>query len=533
MRLVRGSGVLIHPTSLPGRFGIGDLGPEAEKFVDFLTATGQRWWQMLPVGPTGFGNSPYQSHSSYAGNPLLISPDRLLEHGFLEASDLEDYPELSPSLVDFDTVAEAKETLLRRAFARWKEEGDPEFEAFSVLSHNWLDDYCLYMAIKAAHGGLAWNEWEPAIARRNHEALDDWRIKVDDDVRYRRFVQYCFHRQWEALRRYCHARSLRLIGDVPIFVSQDSADVWARPDLFELDDRGRPLAVAGVPPDYFSADGQLWGNPLYRWGAHAAEGFAWWIARLKATTDRVDLVRLDHFRGFQAYWEVPADAPTAVSGRWALAPGHAFLTALRAGLGGLPLIAEDLGQITKEVEMLRDQFNLPGMRILQFAFGDDPLADVYLPYNYINHCVVYTGTHDNDTTVGWFTVSASATTQSHDLIAAERAFVLRFLGTTGEEIHWDLIRLAFSSVADTVIIPLQDVMGLDSTARMNTPGRALGNWGWRFLAEQLDNTIEHRLADLTAVYDRWNGAVPAAYRSPRRPKTEELIMTSDIPPGLP
>jgi len=514
----------LHPTSLPGRFGVGDLGPEAERFVDALSETGQTWWQILPVGPTGFGNSPYQSHSSYAGNAVLISPERLVEDGWLELADLHDYPEFPAEYAAFDQVAEAKSALFRIAFARV--EGDPPaFSAFRESAASWLDDFSLYMAIKAEHGGKMWIDWEPSLAHRDPVSLAAARLALADEVRYVQFVQFLFHEQWERLRGYCRDRRIRLIGDLPIFVSFDSADVWARPELFELDALGNPVAVAGVPPDYFCEDGQLWGNPLYRWSAHQAEGFAWWIDRMRGVTERVDLVRLDHFRGFEAYWAVPADAPTAATGRWIKAPGREFLAALHHGLGGLPIIAEDLGDITPEVLALRDAFELPGMRILQFAFGDDPMADEYLPYKYIAHCIVYTGTHDNDTTLGWFTTPATTTTQGAALVAAERAFVLRFVGTDGSQIHWDLIRLAFSSVADTAIAPMQDLLGLDSAARMNVPGRAVGNWGWRFQAEQFDESVRNHLADLTAVYDRWNGEVPARWRSPRRPHGIPITQT--------
>lgn len=517
MRLPRASGILLHPTSLPGRFGIGDLGPEAERFVDFLAEAGQKWWQILPLGPTGFGNSPYQSHSSYAGNPLLISPERMVECGWLDPSDLDDYPPLPEDRADFDSVSEAKERLFRRAFARLS--GDPPaLAAFRGAEADWLGDYSLYTALKAAHGGEAWNTWEPDVVARKPKALARWRAELAEEVRRAEFVQFLFHEQWTRLRSYAHERNLGFIGDLPIFVAGDSADVWGRPDLFEIGEDGKPLAVAGVPPDFFSADGQLWGNPLYDWSAHLDEDFAWWTARMKGTTDRVDLVRLDHFRGFESFWAVPADAPTAAFGRWMKSPGYEFLNALRKGLGGLPLIAEDLGDITPEVQALRDAFNLPGMRILQFAFGDDPLASEYLPYRHIPHCVVYTGTHDNDTTKGWFAIESTSTTQSPDLVSAERAFVRRFLGSDGSHIAWDLTRLAFASVADTAIVPLQDLLELDGSARMNMPGRAVGNWGWRYREEQLDREARDFLADITAVYDRWNGEVPARWRSPRRPQ---------------
>jgi 4-alpha-glucanotransferase len=520
MRFPRASGVLLHPTSLPGRFGIGDLGPQAHAFVRFLQETGQLWWQILPLGPTGYGNSPYQSYSSHAGNPLLISPELLVEDGWLDQQDLRDYPVLPEEHVDFDAVAEAKEQLLRRAFRNFK----PTHFAFESFQHDnahWLDDYALFMALKVVHDGAVWSHWEPKLVTRDSGALARWGAKLADSVLYYKFVQYAFARQWTRLRDACVERSILLIGDLPIFVAQDSADVWARPELFQLDAAGRPLFVAGVPPDYFSETGQLWGNPLYRWEAHASERFAWWIARMKSVLNRVDLVRLDHFRGFEAYWEVPAGSETAATGRWALGPGTAFLESLRDGLGGLPLVAEDLGEITTEVEALRDRFDLPGMRVLQFAFGGDPGTEIHLPHRYINHCLVYTGTHDNDTTVGWFRTDHSETTQSAAQIEAERNFTLRYLGTDGSSIHWDLIRIGMASVADTVIIPLQDVLGLDSAARMNVPGRAEGNWRWRFQASELDPRVTARLADMTAVYSRWNGAVPAEYGPPRRTVVEE------------
>ncbi len=520
MRLPRACGILLHPTSLPSPFGIGDLGPEVDRFLDFLAASGQRWWQMLPVGPVGSGHSPYQSPSSFAGNVLLISPERLAADGWLTPKDWSDYPEFPADHVDFPAVSQAKDRLLRLAFSRFGL-GDKGFQPFLQANAHWLEDYALFMALREAHDGQPWHLWEEDIAVRKPEAVHRWREELTDSIRFYQFEQYCFAKQWNRVRDECRKRQIHLIGDLPIFVSLDSADVWARPDLFLLDEKRHPTVVAGVPPDYFCEEGQLWGNPLYRWDAHSAEGFAWWVERLKATIERVDLVRLDHFRGFEAYWEVPADAPTAASGRWSLGPGALFLEALQNALGGLPLIAEDLGNITFEVEALRDRFGLPGMKVLQFAFGDDPGADVYLPYRYIPHCIVYTGTHDNDTTVGWLTSKTVDSTQLPEQVAAERAYVKRYLGTSGEEFHWDLIRLAYGSVADTVIIPMQDVLGLDSSARMNTPGRAEGNWGWRVTTEQLEQTsARERLADLAAVYDRYNGEVPVALRTPRRPRGE-------------
>jgi 4-alpha-glucanotransferase len=530
MRLPRASGILLHPTSLPGRFGIGDLGPQARAFLDFLKSAGQTWWQMLPVGPPGAGDSPYQSYSSYAGDVLLISPEGLVDDGWLTPSDWKDIPPLPDERIDFDTVRIAKEKVLRRAFGRFKPD-HLDFEAFRDDEAHWLEDYALYMALKDAHQGAAWTQWKPELSLREPKALARWRKKLAQEILFHEFVQFAFTRQWSALRDACKERSIRLIGDVPIFVALDSADVWARPDLFQLDEFGHPLFVAGVPPDYFSATGQLWGNPLYRWEAHATERFAWWIARLKATTKRVDLVRLDHFRGFQGYWEVPADAPTAATGRWAMGPGTAFLEALREGLGGLPLIAEDLGEITPEVEALRDRFDLPGMRVLQFAFGGDHGSEFHLPHRYINHCIAYTGTHDNDTALGWFQAVPRRASLDEARHLFERTFALRYLGTDGAEFHWDLVRAVMASVADTVIVPLQDILGLDGRARMNTPGTATGNWTWRFPAGALTQRLTSGLADMTAVHGRWNGTLPLAYQPPRAQDAAQPVPEFDRASG--
>jgi 4-alpha-glucanotransferase len=527
MRLPRASGILLHPTSLPSRFGIGDLGPAAFEFVDLLTETGQRWWQILPLGPTGYGNSPYQSYSSHAGNPLLISPERLREDGLLSAADWADYPMFPEDRVDFDAVIAAKDRLFRRAFANFQPE-PPGFREFQKANSGWLTDYARFMAFKEAHGGQAWYDWEPELATSEPKVLQEQAVKLARVVRYYEFLQYAFDRQWRSLRSACVERSLGLIGDLPIFVAQDSADVWARPDLFWLDENGRPSVVAGVPPDYFSATGQLWGNPLYRWDAHVGEKFAWWIARIRAQTERVDLVRLDHFRGFAAYWEIPAGSATAEHGRWASAPGPAFLEAVRDRFDGLPLVAEDLGEITPDVVGLRDLFDLPGMRVIQFGLGGEPGTDFHLPYRFINRCIAYTGTHDNDTTVGWFAERPRGTTGERALQKAKREFALRLLGSSGDEVHWDVIRAALASVADTVVVPLQDVLGLGSAARMNVPGQAEGNWSWRFRPGQVRPQARARLAEMTAVYGRWNGPVPAAY-GPPAPVQKPKVITADLP----
>ncbi len=528
MRLPRASGVLLHPTSLPGPHGIGALGLDARSFVDFLASTGQRWWQVLPLGPTGFGNSPYQSHSSFAGNGLLIDPADLIERGWLRADELDDPLSKSSDRVDFDAVAATKHRWLNLAFERFNANDiEPGFEEFVAANRSWLADYVLFHAIKDAHDGLPWYEWRPKLVARDPAECARWRKRVADRIRFHEFVQFVFDLQWQSLRDYCRDRGVMLIGDLPIFVAHDSACVWAHPELFYLDDHGRPLVVAGVPPDYFSATGQLWGNPLYRWDVHAAEDYSWWGERIRFLLGRVDLIRIDHFRGFEAYWEIPAGSPTAASGRWVPGPGSAFFESLHHRLGSLPLIAEDLGVITPAVEALRDEFGLPGMRVLQFGFGADPGAETYLPHRFVHHCLAYTGTHDNDTTLGWLTSSEAASTQSRDELLAERAFVRRYVGRQDGEIHWAMIRLAHASIADTAIIPMQDILGLGSRARMNLPGRAEGNWGWRFQWEELGAEERDKLADMTAVYGRWNGAIPAAldprFRPPPSPKPANQV----------
>lgn len=494
----RASGILLHPTSLPGRYGIGDIGPEAHRWLDFLAVGRQQLWQVLPLGPTGYGDSPYQSFSSFAGNPLLVSPERLLEAGLLTAEDLPVVPSFPDHRVDFGPVIQFKADLLRRSFERLRSTANAalvtRFEAFCDTERDWLDDFALFMALKEAHAGAVWNTWEPDIAFRRPEALAAWRRRLSDHIEHYRYVQFLFFEQWTALKQAANTRGVRLIGDVPIFVAHDSADVWAHPEYFHLDDQGYPAAVAGVPPDYFSPTGQLWGNPLYRWDVLRATGYRWWIERLRATLRTVDLVRLDHFRGFAAYWEVPAGETTATHGRWVQGPGADLFHTMQAALGGeqLPLIAEDLGVITPDVVALRTQFGLPGMQILQFAFSTG-IARMDAPYRYDRHSVVYVGTHDNDTALGWLHTSSAPD---------ERQLALRYLGSDGHEFNWAMIRLALGSVCDTAIIPLQDLLGLGSDARMNYPSRPTGNWGWRCLPGALTPVLSDRLADLTEVYGR-------------------------------
>ncbi len=515
MHLPRASGILLHPTSLPGRHGIGDLGPEAHAFLEFLAETGQTWWQILPLGPVGYGGSPYQSPSSFAGSPLLISPDRLADRGWLDPKELAAIPDRPGDRVDYEAVSEFKQEWLRRAFEGFAAAGgDPAFEEFRRAHRSWLEDYVFFQALRDAYGGRPWYEWEPELIRREPQACARWRERVAGGIRFHEFVQYAFETQWQELRAAARARGIRFLGDVPIFVAHDSADVWAHPQLYHVDANGRAEFMAGVPPDFFSEDGQLWGNPTYRWEAHVKDGFTWWLLRLRALLDRVDVIRIDHFRGFEACWSVPAGARTAATGEWVPAPGREFFKAVRRELGSVPLIAEDLGVITPGVEALRDEFDLPGMRVLQFGFDADPAMEKYLPHRFINNCIAYTGTHDNDTTYGWHHSEEATTTQPREEVEAARRFARKYANSDGREIHWDMIRILFASVADTAIVPMQDILGLDSRARMNFPGRAQGNWTWRYRAEQLDGRVKDRLAEMTALYGRWKGPVPAD-RDPR------------------
>ena len=511
MRFPRSSGILLHPTSLPGKFGIGDLGREAYAFIDFLVASGQRLWQVLPLGPTGYGDSPYQCFSAFAGNTLLISPQQLVDDGLLSEDDIARLPAFPSEQVDFERVIKLKGDLLARAYERYKEttgaadaatELRTEFEAFCQQAASWLDDYALFRALKDANDGAVWNKWEPALVWREEDAINRARQELREQIEAQKFYQYLFFKQWSALRRYCHEHGITIVGDIPIFVSYDSADVWSHPYFFKLGEGGDPRVVAGVPPDYFSATGQLWGNPIYDWERMRADGFSWWIERIRATLHIFDIIRLDHFRGFAACWEIPGGHETAEHGRWVDTPGRELFTAMRDTFGDLPIIAEDLGVITPDVEALRDDFNLPGMRILQFAFGGDP-HNHDLPHNYIQRVVVYTGTHDNDTTVGWFNSQAKeGSTRDEGQVERERQFCLRYLHTEGREIHWDFIRAALSSVADVAIIPLQDVLGLGTQARMNLPASTSGNWAWRYSAQALTDNLSARLKEMTELYGR-------------------------------
>jgi 4-alpha-glucanotransferase len=491
----RRAGVLLHPTSLPGPHGIGDLGAEAFRFVDYLASASQSLWQILPLGPTGFGNSPYAARSAFAGNPLLISLDSLRERGLLQADDLADAPAADPDRVAFDAVAPWKLDRLRTAYEHvlvsQHAELAGQIAAFREANAGWLADYALFMALREKYGGAPWTAWQSDVRLREPDAVGAARTHLANEIGFHEFVQFLFVEQWTALRAYARERGVRIMGDLPIFVALDSADVWANRALFDLDREAQPNVVAGVPPDYFSADGQRWGNPLYRWDAIAAEGYRWWIDRFRQALQFVDVLRIDHFRGFESYWAIPAAESTAKRGQWMPGPGRALFDAARAALGEIALVAEDLGLITPAVEALRRDLGIPGMRVLQFAFGDDS-TNPYLPHNYDSATVVYTGTHDNDTTKGWF-----ATLSERD-----RNAVLAYVARDGSDIAHDLIRLAYASVAETAIAPLQDVLSLGGAARMNLPGEATGNWNWRFRQDALTENDAAWLASLVQIYGR-------------------------------
>ncbi len=528
----RSAGVLVHPTSFPGPYGIGDLGKGAYDFVDFLRYAGQRLWQILPLGPTSYGDSPYQSFSTFAGNPLLISPDLLEEEGYLAPEDLEEIPDFEPDSVDYGKVLKYKTGLFTKAYENFQNSATSNqkdcYKNFCERNKFWLDDYALFMSLKEyffekrsetidtpeykkfktstikyvpentaddMFYGAAWQSWPKDIREHKESAVTEYTELLSEQIGYHKFLQFEFFRQWFELKKYANALDISIIGDIPIFVAMDSADVWGSRNLFRFNRYGYPLDIAGVPPDYFSATGQLWGNPTYNWKEHKADGFDWWIKRISYTLTMTDILRIDHFRGFDANWSVPFGSEDAVNGEWRKGPGLPLFDAVKERLGGsLPIIAEDLGIITEEVEELRDKAGLPGMRVLQFAFGDTS-ENPYLPHNYTtSNTVVYTGTHDNDTCIGWY----------QNTTEYEKDHFRRYSNVSGEEPNWDMIRLAMSSAANLAVFPIQDLLSLDSKARTNTPGIAVGNWQFRYTKDMLNLNIAQRLMYLNCLFNRNN-----------------------------
>lgn len=505
MNFPRASGILLHPTSLPGDFGIGDLGHEAVRFIDFLAEADQTYWQILPLGPTGYGDSPYQCFSAFAGNTLLISPERLIDDNLLGADDIAARPDLPADSVDFGAVYEWKTKLLSEAYTGFQNIADElrnEFENFCEEKRSWLDDYALYRSIKAQQRQRPWFEWPDVLKLREMQALRAAAEELSDNIQAEKFYQFLFFRQWLAVKEYANEKGLKIIGDIPIFVALDSADVWCNQNKFKLTNDGMPKVVSGVPPDFFSKTGQLWGNPIYDWDAMREDGFSWWIARVSSTLEMVDVIRIDHFRGFASSWEVPGDNKTAEKGEWVKVPGKEFFSGLKSALGDLSIIVEDLGFMTPEVEDLRDSFGFPGMKILQNAFGGDA-KNVDLPHNYVNNCVAYTGTHDNDTVVGWFkSLAAWELTAKEKKIHPVREHCLKYLNSDGSQIHQDFVRAVWASVADTAIAPMQDILGLGNKARMNIPATTSGNWQWRMSSNAISGETILWLRELTATYGR-------------------------------
>lgn len=495
MKYTRSAGILLHPTSLPSKYGIGDFGNDAFRFIDFLVDTKQTLWQILPLGPTGYGNSPYQCFSAFAGNPLLISPDKLIEEDLLKEEDTQNIPDTNPNHVDYGQIINYKISLLRKAYENFKViSNNDEIEHFKKHNKFWLEDFALFMALKNYHNGIEWPKWEKEIAFRKKDSLKKWKEKLSDEISFQEFIQFMFFKQWKNVKDYANSKGIKIIGDVPIYIAYDSADLWANRNLFTVDDEGKLEFVAGVPPDYFSKTGQLWGNPLYRWDKLEKDDFDWWVKRISKMLELVDIIRIDHFRGFEAYYKIPGNAPTAETGEWVKAPGEKLFKTIIKKLGNVPILAEDLGVITKEVNELRLKFNFPGMKILQFAFGYSG-EKRFLPHNHEKNCVVYTGSHDNDTTKGFFRKEREI---NSDVFKHAQAYMNYY----GEDMCSELIRLAYSSVADIVIIPMQDILNLDSDARMNFPGKPDGNWTWRFTWEQINDDIKNRISKLVLLYER-------------------------------
>jgi len=494
----RGSGILLHVTSLPSHFGVGDMGPWAFRFVDFLAETKQSLWQILPVNPTDpeHFNSPYHCTSAFACNPLIISPELLVQDGLLNKSDVKSPPDFPLERVDYRAAGAYKKKLFNRAYERFKgKRPQYEYKRFCSENSNWLEDFALFVALKSHFDGMVWSEWPQEVRDRHPEALQSAKTELHEKAEMERFLQYIFFNQWSILRNYCNQKSIQIIGDIPIYVKHDSVDVWTHPEIFKLDNEKRPYAVAGVPPDYFSETGQLWGNPVYRWEVLKEKEYSWWVQRMEQNLRLCDVVRIDHFRGLVAYWEVPATEKTAIKGKWIEAPAMEFLNHLTRKFPFLPIIAEDLGVITPDVREIMRNFELPGMKVLLFAFGEDLPTNPYIPHNHVKNCVAYTGTHDNSTIRGWF---------EREITPEDKKRLLRYLGRDVplDELHWELIRLLMMSVANTVIFPMQDILGLGEEARMNRPATLEGNWEWRLLPDLLTPDLASRLLEMTEMYGR-------------------------------
>jgi 4-alpha-glucanotransferase len=495
----RGSGILLHITSLPSRFGIGDMGPGAYACADVLHSSGQSDWQVLPVNPTQMihGNSPYSSISAFAGNPLLISPDQMITDGLITEEELGHIPDFPPDRTDYGTVTEYKQKILEKAAGKFQSHSHrrSEYERFISGSGHWLDDFSRFMVLKQKFNGAVWSEWPPDYRDRDPQAIRNTDVEFREQIESIRIQQFIFYSQWTALRRYCNTHGISIIGDIPIYVNYDSPDVWTNPNRFKLNENKKPVAVSGVPPDYFSENGQLWGNPVYNWKAMKKDRFSWWIDRLGHNLFLFDIVRIDHFRGLVAYWEVPAGERTAKNGKWIPVPTENLLDSLKSTFPELPIIAEDLGIITPDVYEIMDRYDLPGMKVLLFAFGDDPWKNPYAPHNHVPNCVVYTGTHDNNTIRGWFDTEATP---------EDKKRLFQYLGREVpiNELNWEMIRILMMSSANTIITPMQDILGLDEEARMNTPSTLTGNWEWKLLPDHLNPSLAKSLREMTEIYGR-------------------------------
>ena len=495
MEIERSAGILLHPTSLPGNFGIGDLGPNAYTFIDLLKNAGQTLWQVFPLGPTGYGDSPYQCFSAFAGNPLLISIEELNKEGLLSDEDISNPPDNNPHHIDYGAVIQYKYALFSKAFDNFKNAdklSDKNFTEFCQANNYWLDDYSLFMAAKNHHGGIQWTQWDSSIAFRKN--IDEWKQKLSDNINYQKFLQFTFSKQWQYLREYAHKNDIKIIGDLPIFIAYDSADLWANKHLFTVREDGSLEFVAGVPPDYFSETGQLWGNPLYKWKVMEKDNFSWWQQRISKMLEIVDIIRIDHFRGLDAYWEIPGGAETAMNGRWVKAPGEKLFSTIKQNLGKLPIIAEDLGVITQSVIDLRDKFDFPGIKILQFGLGKNG-DKKFLPHNHIKNCVVHTGSHDNETTKGFLLSERQKNSGIFE-------WTQHYFNNYNDDLTFTLIKSAYASVSNIVVIPLQDILNLGNEARMNHPGRPSGNWTWRFTWNQITDELVNTYKEMTIMYER-------------------------------